>query len=61
MGPSPTVRFSESDITLGPERLAVRHPVPPPRPRPLWWIQVHLLFLWRWLLFHMPRIRIEWR
>ena len=57
----PTIRFSEADISLGPEKLVLRHPAPTPPTRPLWWIRVHLLFLWRWLVFHCPRVRIEWR
>ena len=59
MGPS--FRFSESDISLGPEKLVVKHPTTQPLRPWQWWIQVHLLFVWRWFLFHLPRIYIEWR
>lgn len=61
MGMGPLIRISDTDISLGPEKLVVRHP-PVEWPFDLrWWLKVHFFFWCRWIWFRLPRVHIEWR
>jgi hypothetical protein len=60
MTPRPSLHFSDTDISLGAERLSIRHPPPGPF-RWGWWLKMWLGYFWRTFVYHLPRVHIEWR